>query len=188
MACRLRTEKWNRACDRTEGTGHAALESRAIGVWTIYLSDGHEMAHRRAAFPGSRLVKVCWKSPDSFGAPISNRLRIHEKAQGTMARWDRGYLKPSATRRSGHFYNRLYPQALRGWKAPRTGSLERLPGKAALQAARGSLLRGGPAYRVDENPSDFRLIIIVIGLVTGCEVEHLSVADIPAQSHPGAFG
>jgi hypothetical protein len=30
------------------------------------------------------LAKAGCKSPDSFGAPISNRLRIHEKAQATM--------------------------------------------------------------------------------------------------------
>ena len=28
------------------------------------------------------LVKACSKAPDSFGAPISNRLRIHEEAHG----------------------------------------------------------------------------------------------------------
>src|SRR6478672_4135510 len=51
-----------------------------------------------------------------------------------------------------------------------------------------ALLRRGPLHRIDEDSSHLRLIIIVVSLVTGSEVEHFAFADGPAQAHSPWLG
>jgi len=69
---------------------------------------------RRFDFAGCvpGLAKGCCKRPDSFGALISHRLRIHEKAQGTMV--SLGSRVPEAECNSA--FRPLLQQALAGCK------------------------------------------------------------------------